>query len=460
MVWKGIKNFFINLKYFFTPLGAFALGMVLGLSVLLPVIGGAVQTLATNISELSGNISFDFEALVESLSDAVSRLDWNNLSASVRTMLSREWLSNTFNECIYSLLPGAEEYAAQITEEINAAISKMVNGFAGFAVFSALGLIGGFFLTRHLVKKTIAGLPWWKNFLSALYDLIIVFAFTYIILWIKNVWSPSVIITGVLSVILFGFLTLLRAYLLYGRKKIKAGKVINLKNIIVLVITNVVICITAGAVMALAYALTNIIVGTFMAVSLVEIGVLVIAYNADSYVKTKADKENFIRRGRAVFENYYPHFCETPKSMIYAVEDKFDGVLFKDELLNGKIDRVEKLSDGTYALYDYKTSSPVSKNQYREGGSREDYYNQLCCYKYAFEKKTGFKVSQVGVIYVENHTKSVTLELGQEDMNYIENLVVDTYQNIRNLNFKTPIASQEKSCGFCGYKELCKLDVI
>lgn len=27
-----------------------------------------------------------------------------------------------------------------------------------------------------------------------------------------------------------------------------------------------------------------------MAVSLVEIGVLVIAYNADSYVKTKADK--------------------------------------------------------------------------------------------------------------------------------------------------------------------------
>ena len=291
MVWKGIKNFFINLKYFFTPLGAFALGMVLGLSVLLPVIGGAVQTLATNISELSGNISFDFEALVESLSDAVSRLDWNNLSASVRTILSREWLSNTFNECIYSLLPGAEEYAAQITEEINAAISKMVNGFAGFAVFSALGLIGGFFLTRYLVKKTIAGLPWWKNFLSALYDLIIVFAFTYIILWIKNVWSPSVIITGVLSVILFGFLTLLRAYLLYGRKKIKAGKVINLKNVIVLLITNIVICITAGAVIALAYALTNIIVGTFMAVSLVEIGVLVIAYNADSYVKTKADKE-------------------------------------------------------------------------------------------------------------------------------------------------------------------------
>ena len=176
--------------------------------------------------------------------------------------------------------------------------------------------------------------------------------------------------------------------------------------------------------------------------------------------KSKTDKETFIKRGLSVFENYYPHFCETPKSMLYAVEEKFDGVMFENEMLNGKIDRIEKLSDGTYALYDYKTSSPVSKNQYRPGGTREDYYNQLCCYKYAFEKKTGFKVSKVGVIYVENHTKSVTLELSQEDMDYIENLVVETYKKIRNLEFNIPLTVQEKTCSFCGYKELCKLDVI
>ena len=175
---------------------------------------------------------------------------------------------------------------------------------------------------------------------------------------------------------------------------------------------------------------------------------------------SKVDKENFIKRGLSIFDNYYQHFCEIPKSMIYALEDKFDGVLFKDEMLNGKIDRAEKLSDGTYALYDYKTSSPVSKNQYKQGGTREDYYNQLCCYKYAFEKKTGLKVSKVGVIYVENHTKSVELELGNDDMDYIENLVVETYKNISNLNFDVPVSQPEKTCERCGYKELCKLDVI
>lgn len=176
--------------------------------------------------------------------------------------------------------------------------------------------------------------------------------------------------------------------------------------------------------------------------------------------KSKTDKQNYINRGVSVFENYYPHFCETPKSMLYAVEDKFDGINFDNEMLNGKIDRIEKLSDGTYALYDYKTSSPTSKNQYKEGGQREDYYNQLCCYKYAFEKKTGFKVSKVGVIYVENHTKSVVLDLTDEDMKYIENLVVQIYNDIRNLDFKVPVSISEKTCAWCGYKELCKLDVI
>ena len=175
---------------------------------------------------------------------------------------------------------------------------------------------------------------------------------------------------------------------------------------------------------------------------------------------SKTDKENYIKRGLGVFENYYPHFCETPKSMLYAVEDKFDGIEFGTEMINGKIDRIEKLSDGTYALYDYKTSSPTSKNQYKEGGKREDYFIQLCCYKYAFEKKTGYKVSQVGVIYVENHTKSVVLELSEEDMKYVEALVLDTYKNIRNLNFEVPITVSETACAWCGYKELCKLDVI
>lgn len=197
---------------------------------------GAVQSLAANIAELSGSISFDFNALFDSLTDAVMLLDWSEPSQAINTILSREWLNATFNDCIYSLLPGAENYAGQLTEEINTAISKMAAGFSGFVSFSVLGLVGGFFLTRFLVKRTIAKRSWWRSFLSALYDLIIAFALTCGMVWLEKVWAPSVFITSILSVTVFGALTLLRSYLLYGRKIIKVEKIVNVKNIVILMI--------------------------------------------------------------------------------------------------------------------------------------------------------------------------------------------------------------------------------
>lgn len=176
--------------------------------------------------------------------------------------------------------------------------------------------------------------------------------------------------------------------------------------------------------------------------------------------KTKESKNTYSKRGGKIFENYYRHFCEVPVYMIENIEESFNGIEFKDKLLNGKIDRVEKLEDGTFALYDYKTSSIVSVNQVAVGGKREDYYNQLCCYKYAYEKKyPDRKVSKVGIIYVEEN-KIIELSPTDSDMEYIENLVLETYHNIENMEFKVKADIDEVNCKFCPYKDLCKLDVI
>ena len=45
-------------------------------------------------------------------------------------------------------------------------------------------------------------------------------------------------------------------------------------------------------------------------------------------------------------------------------------------------------------------------------------------------------------------------------MEYIENLIKDSYKNIKALNFD-PIPEDENGvCKFCAYKHLCRLDVI
>ncbi len=171
-------------------------------------------------------------------------------------------------------------------------------------------------------------------------------------------------------------------------------------------------------------------------------------------------KEKFEKQGNALIENYYPHFISIPISRIDDVEYTFNGVGVDKYTITGKIDRIEKNSDGTYELYDYKTGTPVSERKVAIGEDKENYYNQLCFYKYAFEKATGKPVSKVGLIYVENHSKNVYKSLIKEDMDYIENLIKSVYEKINTLQFDPIKEDKNGACKNCAYKHLCKLDII
>lgn len=173
-----------------------------------------------------------------------------------------------------------------------------------------------------------------------------------------------------------------------------------------------------------------------------------------------AKKEKFIKLGEKLLMNYYPYFSQIPANRVENVEFSFYGVSVGEDLVSGKIDRIEKNSDGTYSLYDYKTGKPTSEKQITQSGGKKNYYNQLCFYKYAYEKMTGNKVSQVGIIYVEDHAKSVYKTLIDSDMAYIENLIKDTYSKIKALKFNPIKEDKQGVCKTCVYKHLCKLDII
>lgn len=175
---------------------------------------------------------------------------------------------------------------------------------------------------------------------------------------------------------------------------------------------------------------------------------------------SEARKEKYFKQGINLFTKYYPYFSQIPPNRITDVEFSFYGVDVDGDLITGKIDRIERNSDGTYELYDYKTGNYTSEKKIAPGEEKQGYYNQLCLYKYAYEKLTGNKVSKVGIIYVENHEKSVYKTLTNEDMVYIENLIKDTYKNVRLLKFNPIKEDKNGTCKTCVYKHLCKLDLI
>ncbi len=173
---------------------------------------------------------------------------------------------------------------------------------------------------------------------------------------------------------------------------------------------------------------------------------------------TPEEKEKFLKQGEKIFSEYYPlTFAQIPCDRVVEIEYEFKDIEIEGSTINGKIDRIEKNTDGTYELYDYKTGTSVSETQITIGGKKENYFNQLCFYKYAFEKLTGNKVSKVGIIYVEENKTKVKV-LDNDDMDYISKLITETFEKIKSLNF---LPNKEcKNCDFCEYKQLCKLDVI
>lgn len=183
-------------------------------------------------------------------------------------------------------------------------------------------------------------------------------------------------------------------------------------------------------------------------------------FNMDNSLFTTIEKkEMFQKRGFEALDDYYSRFIETPIKSIAHVEYSFNNIDVKGNFISGKIDRIEKNKDGTYELYDYKTGTPVSAKKVEIGESREDYFNQLCFYKYAFEKMTNKKVSKVGLIYVENHSKTIYKELTNSDMEYIENLIIKAYDDIKNLHFNE-LSKSNDTCKYCAYKHLCRLEIL
>src|SRR5574344_2159206 len=172
-----------------------------------------------------------------------------------------------------------------------------------------------------------------------------------------------------------------------------------------------------------------------------------------------AVKENYLKRGCTALEEHYPEFTRITPEYIEDTEYQFN---FPDTTgeIKGKVDRIERFESGNYGLYDYKTSSPTAAKQFVEGGNKEDYYNQLCFYKYGFEHLTGKKVSDVGIIYVEEPTKNVHLALTNEDMKYIEEKIKTAYDNIHKLKFNKPENAGKDTCRNCEFKRVCKVDVI
>lgn len=285
MIKNGLKSFFKSLKYFFTPFGTLALGVILGLSVAIPLMSAAIGELAASIQDIANNASLDFNALKDSFASSVGALNWSEPTEAIRSILSRDWLMNTFTECVKALVEDYEPLVAQAQEALNHCIATIVAGVVLVLFFAIVGIIAGYFVTKSLIRRTIAKRAFWKLFLATLIDSVLVTAYVVLSSYLTALWPASLIIFTLLSPFLIGIGALIEAYLLHGWKTVKAREIINVKNSFKLLLVNLLIILIAAAFTAIIVAVVNTVTGIFVGLALFEIAAIVIGMNAEAYVK-------------------------------------------------------------------------------------------------------------------------------------------------------------------------------
>ncbi len=291
MIKQGLKNYLLNLKYFFTPLGTFFLGIIIGLSILIPGTINVVNKLGIQVGTILNNANLNFEAFKDSLVDSVKALDWNNLDAAIKSFFNYQWLTKTFNDALYALAGDFGSSATEISFLVEEAINDFLPLLVSFVFFSLLGILGGFILTRMLVRKEIASRGIGKMILSTLLDSFLSLTLIAFSLWLIAVWEPSIFISAFISIFLFGFVSLFEAYFIHAKKKMKFRNIVNLKNVSKLLISNLIILLIGVIFVSLVSIVINRLVGLFVGVSFIEISFVVISLNAEAYVKSVAENK-------------------------------------------------------------------------------------------------------------------------------------------------------------------------
>ena len=114
-------------------------------------------------------------------------------------------------------------------------------------------------------------------------------------------------------------------------------------------------------------------------------------------------------------------------------------------VLRGRVDRVDKLPDGSYELIDYKTGKAKTESELRED-------IQLSIYQMGARESWQLETSAQSYYYVLTGEK-VPVEHSQEELDRVRATVEEIASGITGQDFE-PTPSHE-ICSFCDYRIIC-----
>jgi RecB family exonuclease len=119
--------------------------------------------------------------------------------------------------------------------------------------------------------------------------------------------------------------------------------------------------------------------------------------------------------------------------------------------INGKIDRIDTLADGTQRVVDYKTGNDKKGAQALRNQVAKEI--QLAIYKYAGAQELGIDAQGLVYYFLENAQPVIEAEATDEHVAEVRATIDEVADKIISLDF-TPLPEHQK-CKSCSFRHVC-----
>lgn len=159
--------------------------------------------------------------------------------------------------------------------------------------------------------------------------------------------------------------------------------------------------------------------------------------------ESRAHMETLKKRGQEILEKFYSHF-EGEMTRIEFLEKGFK-LKVGQYTITGRIDRADKLPDGTLEVIDYKSGKSKSQKDV-------DKDEQLMIYALATRDCFNLPASKLTLYFLDEDLK-VSTEPDPSKLDKIKSNIIETADEINTSDF-APTPSKFV-CGFCPYNKIC-----
>lgn len=291
MIVRGVLRFLRCLKYYFIPAGALFVGMVFGLCLVLPGAADILSRLSAGVSDLLSESELSNEQLLQAVYARVRALDWGDPLRSLSVLLSEEWLTETLEECVKPFVQDYEAYAARLGELAESAANGFLGLAAGFLAWTAAGLAAGFVLLGRLVNESATGGGALRQLLSVFVKGIVGTALLFACAALAGLVLAGGAALALAELFALTAASLLSAFFVYGKGKLRLKEVLNLKNILCLLAGDACIYAVCAALVSLVWAAAAPLAAVVLALPLLEIGFFAADANAEGYVRESVLKK-------------------------------------------------------------------------------------------------------------------------------------------------------------------------